>query len=96
MVCLLGEEVEDRLEQPSLPIFIRFIYWRDIGRYGDTDLRDAGNVWLIPYTRTTGHSVKKGHDAPFPIELPYRCIKLVPGTRRVLDPFGGSGSTLIA
>ncbi len=68
----------------------------NIGRYGDTDLRDAGNVWLIPYSKTTGHTVKKGHEAPFPIELPYRCIKVVPGARRVLDPFGGIMSTLAA
>jgi len=68
----------------------------NIGRYGDTDLRDAGNVWLVTYTKTTGHTVKKGHDAPFPIELPYRCIKLVPDARVVLDPFGGIMSTLAA
>ena len=46
-----------------------------------------------------GESKKKagGHPAAFPIELPARCIKLfsyVDDT--VLDPFLGSGSTLIA
>jgi len=38
-----------------------------------------------------------GHPAPFPVELPRRCIKLfsfIDDT--VLDPFLGSGSTLIA
>ncbi|MBI1975829.1 MAG: transcriptional repressor LexA [Candidatus Vogelbacteria bacterium] len=38
-----------------------------------------------------------GHPAPFPIELPRRCIKLfsfIDDT--ILDPFLGSGSTLIA
>lgn len=68
----------------------------NIGRYSDTDRRDAGNVWLIPYTKTSGHTVKKGHEAPFPIELPYRCIKLVPEAVTVLDPFAGTGSTLAA
>ncbi|MBI5392261.1 site-specific DNA-methyltransferase [Candidatus Woesearchaeota archaeon] len=38
-----------------------------------------------------------GHPAPFPIELPKRCIKLFSFVGDVvLDPFMGSGSTLIA
>lgn len=38
-----------------------------------------------------------GHPAPFPIELPKRCIKLFSFIDDVvLDPFLGSGSTLIA
>lgn len=68
----------------------------NIGRYSDVDLRDPGNVWLIPYAKTTGASIKKGHDAPFPIGLPYKCIKLVPNVSTVLDPFGGTCSSLAA
>lgn len=68
----------------------------NIGRYSDSDLRDAGNVWLIGYEKTTGATIKKGHEAPFPIGLPYRCIKLVPDVKTVLDPFGGTCSTLAA
>ena len=67
----------------------------NIGRYGEEDLRDAGNVWFIPYSKTTGMNIKKGHDAPFPIELPLKCIKLT-NAKRVLDPFLGTGSTLAA
>ncbi|MFW9902913.1 MAG: DNA-methyltransferase [Candidatus Thorarchaeota archaeon] len=67
----------------------------NIGRYADEDLRDAGNIWLIPYSKTTGATIKKGHEAPFPIELPYKCIKLA-GGETVLDPFVGTGSTLAA
>lgn len=38
-----------------------------------------------------------GHPAPFPIELPKRCIKLFSFVGdTILDPFLGSGSTLIA
>lgn len=41
--------------------------------------------------------MKVGHPAPFPIELPKRCIKLFSFVGdTVLDPFLGSGSTLIA
>jgi site-specific DNA-methyltransferase (adenine-specific) len=68
----------------------------NIGRYSDTDLRDPGNVWLINYSLTTGKTIKKGHEAPFPVELPYRCIKLSKNVKTVLDPFGGTCSTLAA
>ncbi len=53
----------------------------------------TNGVWLF-----SGESKKKiGHPAPFPIELPKRCIKLFSFVgETVLDPFLGSGSTLIA
>jgi site-specific DNA-methyltransferase (adenine-specific) len=46
----------------------------------------------------SGESKKRvGHPAPFPIELPRRCIKLFSFVGdTVLDPFLGSGTTLIA
>ena len=46
----------------------------------------------------TGESKKRvGHPAPFPIELPKRCIKLFSYVgNTILDPFLGSGTTLIA
>jgi site-specific DNA-methyltransferase (adenine-specific) len=38
-----------------------------------------------------------GHPAPFPIELPLRCIKLYTFENDVvLDPFIGSGTTAVA
>jgi site-specific DNA-methyltransferase (adenine-specific) len=40
---------------------------------------------------------KIGHPAPFPVELPLRCMKLFSFVGdTVLDPFCGSGSTLVA
>ena len=53
----------------------------------------ASQVWTFG-----GESAKRiGHPAPFPIELPRRCIRLFSyQSDRVLDPFAGSGTTLIA
>ncbi|MBN2373893.1 site-specific DNA-methyltransferase, partial [bacterium] len=46
----------------------------------------------------SGESKKRvGHPAPFPVELPKRCIKLFTFVGdTILDPFLGSGSTLLA
>lgn len=60
----------------------------NIGRYGDRDLRDRGDVWYIPYEEG-----RKLHACPFPVELPYRCIRTVKDCALVLDPFAGSGTT---
>lgn len=62
--------------------------WRDtIGGWPEL----CSTVWqLAPAHRA-------GHPAPFPVELAARCIRLStwPG-EVVLDPFAGSGSTLVA
>ncbi|MDA4129938.1 MAG: site-specific DNA-methyltransferase [Thaumarchaeota archaeon] len=54
---------------------------------------ETNPVWSF-----NGESKKKiGHPAPFPVELPKRCIKMFSFVSdTVLDPFLGSGSTLIA
>jgi modification methylase len=62
--------------------------WRD--QVGDWP-QLCSTVWNIrPEPRA-------GHPAPFPVELAGRCIRLStwPG-ETVLDPFAGSGSTLVA
>jgi site-specific DNA-methyltransferase (adenine-specific) len=53
----------------------------------------TNGVWTF-----NGESKKKiGHPAPFPLELPHRCIKLFSFVGdTVLDPFAGSGTTLLA
>lgn len=54
--------------------------------------------WTNGLWNFRGESKKKvGHPAPFPVELPKRCIKLFSFVGdSVLDPFLGSGSTLLA
>jgi site-specific DNA-methyltransferase (adenine-specific) len=53
----------------------------------------ALGLWAFP-----GENPRRvGHPAPFPLELPRRCIKLFTYIGDiVLDPFVGSGTTLIA
>ncbi len=53
----------------------------------------TNGVWTFP-----GESKKRvRHPAPFPVELPRRCIKLFSFVGdTVLDPFLGSGTTLLA
>lgn len=54
-------------------------------------LKETGSIWSFPPAQTE----RKGHDAPFPDELPSRCIlaSTVPGDL-VLDPFTGSGTSV--
>ncbi len=54
--------------------------------------------WTNGLWTFSGESKKKvGHPTPFPIELPKRCIKLFSYKNDiVLDPFLGSGTTLIS
>ena len=49
----------------------------------------VGDVWRVP------QEPNKDHPAPFPVGLPARAIESV-APASVLDPFMGSGSTLIA
>jgi len=51
------------------------------------------SVWNFPAEPAS----KIGHPAPFPVELPYRCIQLYTFEGEVvLDPFMGSGQTALA
>lgn len=70
----------------------------NIARWGHArDRRCAGNVWFIPYDTVRSRAQKFDHPAGFPVELPRRCIRLCgAGPKRVLDPFLGAGTTLVA
>ncbi len=67
------------------------------GRYAtitrDEFLEYTKSVWRFPAEQAS----KVGHPAPFPVELPYRCIQLYTYAGEVvLDPFMGSGTTAVA
>jgi site-specific DNA-methyltransferase (adenine-specific) len=66
---------------------------------GKSDINKEDFIaWTNGVWSFNGESKRRiGHPAPFPMELPKRCIKLfsyVDDT--VLDPFAGSGTTLLA
>jgi site-specific DNA-methyltransferase (adenine-specific) len=66
---------------------------------GKSDItREEFIEWTNGVWNFSGESRSKiGHPAPFPVELPKRCIKLFSFVGdTVLDPFVGSGTTLIA
>ena len=73
-------------------------HWKKLS-YGKSDIAKKEFLdWTNGVWTFTGESKTKiGHPAPFPVELPRRCIKLFSYTKDIiLDPFLGSGSTLIA
>lgn len=73
--------------------------WKKISGSKISDInRKDFMEWTNGLWTFSGESKKKvGHPAPFPIELPRRCIKLFSFIDDlVLDPFVGSGTTLIA
>lgn len=67
-------------------------------RQGASDISgDDFKNWVMGVWNFNGESAKRvGHEAPFPRELPKRCIKLFSFVGdTVLDPFVGSGTTMI-
>jgi site-specific DNA-methyltransferase (adenine-specific) len=72
--------------------------WKKLTKGESNITRDEFLEWTNAVWNFSGESKKRvGHPAPFPIELPKRCIKLFTYVNdTVLDPFLGSGTTLIA
>jgi len=72
--------------------------WKKMTK-GKSDItRDEFLQWTNAVWNFGGESKRRiGHPAPFPIELPRRCMKLFSYVNdTVLDPFLGSGTTLLA
>lgn len=78
------------------------LYKQEWKKTGGTKVSDISRNEFLEWTNGvwnfSGESKKRiGHPAPFPVELPLRCIKLFSFVGDiVLDPFLGSGSTLLA
>lgn len=65
---------------------------------GENDIKKQEFMdWVLGMWQFNGENAKRvGHEAPFPRELPRRCIKLFSFIgNTVLDPFVGSGTTMI-
>lgn len=64
------------------------------------DVRCRGNSWFIPYETIQNNKEQRGgHPASYPVELATMCIKLCMGDEKkgaILDPFIGTGTTLVA
>ena len=71
----------------------------NIGRWkvATKDVRCRGDVWHVNYETVQRHS-QKLHDAIYPVELAKMCIRLanLKKSELVLDPFLGSGTTIVA
>ena len=72
--------------------------WKRKGKGKSTVNREEFIEWTNGMWTFPGENRKVlGHPAPFPLELPLRCIKLFSYEGDlVLDPFVGSGTTMIA
>jgi len=81
-----------------LAIGVPFKDKSNIARRGHArDLRCRGNAWFIPYRTVRSKAQKFNHPGTFPVELPLWCLYLAGmPSPVVLDPFAGSGSTLVA
>ncbi len=85
------------------PVELILILYKNTWKKNNKKQSDITRNEFIEWTNGlwTFHGQNKkgagGHPAPFPIELPKRCVKLFSFVGDiVLDPFMGSGSTMIA
>lgn len=68
-----------------------FLFAKPDFRLRDHSASGMGDVWRLGMAREN-----YGHPAPFPESLPLRAIDAVYQPRSVLDPFAGTGTTLVA
>lgn len=81
------------------PVELIIIFYKDVWKKnykGESDISKENFIaWTNGVWSFNGESAKRiGHPAPFPKELPKRCIKLFSYKGdRIFDPFLGSGTT---
>lgn len=87
-----------RVPLNRLAVGVPFKDKSNIARRGHAqDLRCRGNTWFIPYRTVNSRAQKFHHPGTFPVELPQWCIRLHgQPAPLVLDPFMGTGTTLVA
>jgi site-specific DNA-methyltransferase (adenine-specific) len=92
-LTLTGDVKLDRLA-----IGVPFKDKSNIARRGHVrDLRCRGNTWFIPYDTVQSKAAKFHHPSTFPVALPRWCIRLHGHDNAVVvDPFMGTGTTLVA
>jgi site-specific DNA-methyltransferase (adenine-specific) len=84
------------------PVELIVVMYKEKWKKSRKGVSDISKEEFIEWTNGmwtfSGESKKKiGHPAPFPLELPKRCIKLFSYKDDiVLDPFMGSGTTLVS
>ena len=90
--------LEGGVKLNRLSVGVPFKDKSNIARRGHAqDLRCRGNTWFIPYSTVQSKAGKHHHPGTFPLDLPRWCIRLHGATSpMVLDPFAGTGTTLLA
>jgi len=83
----------------ELIIILYKTFWKKTSGSKKSDIcKEDFMQWTNGLWTFSGESKKRiGHPAPFPIELPKRCVRLFSFVGdTILDPFMGSGTSLIA
>jgi DNA modification methylase len=87
-----------------LPPSRQYAIWDKGGRFKDRSFAECEQAWcswdgvarLFRYDALGGEDCKKIHPTQKPLALMRWCLSLVPDAETVLDPFMGSGTTLVA
>ncbi len=84
------------------PVELIIVFYKGVWKKSYKGTSDIQKQEFLDWTNGlwtfNGESAKRiGHPAPYPVELPYRCIKMFSYQQdTIFDPFLGSGTTLIA